>query len=546
MVNKPKFLNSEMETARTITVGGMLRKKAFLTPERTAVVWKEKEWTFRELNTEVNRLSNSFREIGISRGERISILTKNRVECSHILYSSAKLGAISASLNWKYTNRELEDVMKVITPETIIVSEEYYSNLLSVLPNLPFVKRIILLDKSTEIDKTLEKEIYLFDDLIENGKEHEPNVEIHEEDALFIVFTSGTTGTPKGAIISHRAEMQRVFAQMGTFPTLLNVTEDDAYIATSPFFYVTSTDQMFATHALGGKVIIIEKYDPEAIVSLLEEETVTWLPFAPGMYEGFKEEILRKNAKIKGVKAIGSMADLVPHNTIAEITRLVNAPFFNTYGATEFGMHDLSQSLLPIGNEGNVYRNLAKREGHFGQIRLVNSNGEEVQNDEPGELILRTPLMFSGYWNNPKENEKSFRGGWFHTGDVFVRNADGSLDFVSRTKYMIKSGGENIYPIEIERVLLRHPYIKEAVVVRASHPKWGETPIAYVAVSQDVDPSELKEFCKQHGLAKYKLPNVIEFVDLEDFPRNTSGKIVRNEIEKWNDQIKIKGGGVEI
>lgn len=540
MVDKPKFLNIQIETARKLTAGGMLRKKAFLTPNRVAIVWNNREWTFGELNTEVNKLSNRFQDIGISRGQRIAVLTNNRAECSHILYSAAKMGAIAAFLNSKYSNGELEEAIHVITPETIIVSKDYDSNLLSILPNLAYVKRIIFLDEFHEPGRRIDKDFYLFEELMSNGKDIEPPVEIHEEDALYIVFTSGTTGTPKGAIISHRAEMQRVIAQMGTFPTLLHVTSDDAFIASSPFFYVTSIDQMFATHAIGGKVFILEKYDPEQIVTILEQETVTWLPFAPGMYEKFKEVIFRRNPNIKGVKAIGSMADLVPSETISEITRLVGAPFFNTYGATEFGMHDLSQSLIPIGEGRMDYKNNGKKEGNFGHIRLVNRNGEDVPIGQPGELIIRSPLLFSGYWNNPEENEKCFSGGWFHTGDVFVRNSDGTLDFISRTKYMIKSGGENIYPAEIERVLLCHPKIKEAVVVGANHPKWGETPIAFVAVSENVEQSELREFCSQNGLAKYKLPNVIEFIDIEKFPRNTSGKIVRNVVEQWVEEIQDK------
>ena len=163
----------------------------------------------------------------------------------------------------------------------------------------------------------------------------------------------------------------------------------------------------------------------------------------------------------------------------------------------------------------------------------MNEKDVDVAVGESGEIIIRGPTLFSGYWGNSEANEKDFRGGWFHTGDVFRRNPNGTLDFLDRKKYMIKSGGENIYPAEIERVLMSYPGVQEAVVVRVKDQKWGEVPKAYVACEEKVDVAKLLEFCYQR-LARYKAPKSIKFVSADQFPRSTTGKVLRSELEKWD------------
>jgi fatty-acyl-CoA synthase len=175
---------------------------------------------------------------------------------------------------------------------------------------------------------------------------------------------------------------------------------------------------------------------------------------------------------------------------------------------------------------------LSKRQNAFCEIKLVDPSDQEVAPGEPGELAIRGPTLFSGYWNAAETNAHDFRGGWFHMGDVFRRNEDGSLDFVDRAKYMIKSGGENIYPAEIERVLLNDKRIAEVAVVRAADPKWGEVPVAFVACGDDrPTQDELAELCRRE-LAGYKRPREFRFIEYAEFPRSTSGKVQRHELER--------------
>jgi fatty-acyl-CoA synthase len=227
--------------------------------------------------------------------------------------------------------------------------------------------------------------------------------------------------------------------------------------------------------------------------------------------------------------SLGCMADLVPRHQIAEITTLLQAPFRNSFGSTETGSPPASKGLVPI---GVVAEKLSKEPNTFCQIRLVDVDDRDVPDGEPGELAFRGPSLFSGYWRAPEANAKDFRGGWFHMGDVFVRNADGTLDFVDRRKYLIKSGGENIYPAEIENALRASSRIGEAVVVRKADARWGEVPVAFVVrLDEGLSREDVIASCRGR-IANYKLPKDVIFIADADLPRSATGKIKRHELEE--------------
>jgi fatty-acyl-CoA synthase len=223
------------------------------------------------------------------------------------------------------------------------------------------------------------------------------------------------------------------------------------------------------------------------------------------------------------------MADLVPKKLIAELGALTGAPYLNSFGATETGLAPASASLIP---PGEFPDRLSKRKSSLCDVRLLDPDGSDVTDGEPGEAAVRGPTVFSGYWNADEANARNFKGGWFRMGDLFRRNADGSYDFIDRAKYMIKSGGENIYPAEIERILLSDPRVSDAVVVRKSDAKWGEIPVAFVSRLDDsLNETDIGTVCRK-SLAGYKRPKEVHFIAFEDFPRSTTGKILRHEMEK--------------
>jgi fatty-acyl-CoA synthase len=279
----------------------------------------------------------------------------------------------------------------------------------------------------------------------------------------------------------------------------------------------------------GATVYAVDGFNAEAIVDIMERARLGWLLLMPGSIEPVVALLKERGRRPKGIRAVGAMADLVPKKLIAELTELAGAPYLNSFGATETGLAPASASLIAA---GEFPASLSKRKSGLCDFRLVDPDGEDVADGDPGEAAVRGPTVFSGYWNAEATNARDFKNGWFRMGDLFRRNPDGSYDFVDRAKYMIKSGGENIYPAEIERVLLSDPRVSDAVVVRKRDAKWGEVPVAFVARRDDaLSETDIEAVCRK-SLAGYKRPKEVHFIRFEDFPRSTTGKILRHEMEK--------------
>ena len=502
-------------SAAAVTVGSLVATQAHIRPDAIAIVEGTREISYGTFNARVNRLAHVLATRGIGRGERLALLSENRAEYLEIECAAAKLGAIVACQNWRLADPELLHCLRLTTPGLLIVSPRYA-------------------EVAARIDHGIDDVLVLgpaYEALLDGAPDQEPEAaaEVQPEDGLTILYTSGTTGLPKGAVISHRAAIAR--AQLMAMD--MAVEASDTFVAWAPFFHMVSTDPGLGALMRGSKIIVLDGFDPVALADIVGREELGWLVLMPGMIEPLIDELKRRNVKPRGIKTCGAMADLVPRHQIAEITELLDAPFVNSFGSTETGVPPATASLLAV---GQVPENLAKRQNSLTLLRLVDADDNDVPDSAPGEAALRTPCLFSGYWNNPEANAEDFRGGWFHMGDMFVRNPDGSLDFVDRAKYLIKSGGENIYPAEIERVLLADGRVDDAVVVRRADDKWGEVPVAFVARNDEgLAADALLAACRRE-LAGYKQPKEIRFVALDDLPRSTTGKIQRHEIERWLEE----------
>jgi len=492
------------------SVGSLFGDCARRYPDRPAVETAGRACTYRELNDRVNRAVVMLRDFEVARGDRVAILSENRPEYLELELACAKLGAILACQNWRLAPPELRHCIRLVSPKLVAVSERHAG---------------LLARAEIGAIATLRLEAD-YAERLARAEPREPEIVAEPEDGLLILYTSGTTGLPKGAVISHRAELARYlvfYAELGMRP-------DDTTVAWAPFFHMAATEPALATLVVGGKVIVVDGFRPDEIALHVGREQLGHLLLMPGMIEPLIGEMKRHAVRPVGVRLCGAMADLVPAHQIAEVTALLGAPYLNSFGSTETGIPPASGNVIAV---GEVPARLSKRQNAFCEIRLVDGEDREVPVGAPGELAFRGPTLFSGYWNAPETNATDFRGGWFHMGDMFVRNADGSLDFVDRLKYMIKSGGENIYPAEIERVLLADPGVADAVVVRRPDPTWGEVPIAVVARTDEaLTSAQLLARCRAE-LAGYKQPKDFVFVTLAELPRSTTGKIQRHEDEAW-------------
>jgi fatty-acyl-CoA synthase len=464
--------------------------------------------SYGALAERVLALAHLLRTRGIGREDRVAVLSENRAEYLEIFLAAACVGATVACLSTRIAAAELEHCVALATPTVAFASPRFEASLRGA------ARAATVLVFGDEYEQALSTTPRLDD-----AEHFDPEL------PLLILYTSGTTGLPKGALVSHRAEIVRNLVVRAEF----GVTGDEAFVAWSPLNHMGAVDNSLGALMSGGKVIVVDGFDRTRLAEIVGRESLGWLLLMPGMVGSFANELERLGVTARGVKLCGVMADLVPPAEIARVTALLRAPYANTFGATETGCPPCSANLLAV---GVAPARLSKEQSRFCEIKLVDADDREVVDGAPGELCMRGPTLFSGYFRAPEATAHDFRGGWFHMGDVFVRNPDRTLDFVDRVKYLIKSGGENIYPAEIERVLLADPRVADAAVVRKRDAQWGEVPVAFVAARDaSLGADELKARCRE-VLARYKQPKEIHFIAFEDFPRSASGKVQRHELEK--------------
>ena len=497
-----------MSAVASLTIDTAFDERVKAHPSRTALVQDERRLSYAQLKARVDRLCIALLSLGVKHGDRIAVLSENRIEYVEVLLAAARIGAIVACQNWRLSAAELAHCMRLVAPHVILVSKRHAS---------------LLSDLSDEKSQIISFEDD-YENLLRTAKLEPIESSSRPEDGLLILYTSGTTGLPKGAVISHRALIAR--AMIGTVDGQLYPGYGS--ICWSPLYHMGGTDPTLGCLMHGDTVFVVDGFQPRVLVELMSREWLGNVTLVPASIGPIIEELHRTGLRPKGIKTCGAMADLVPPQQIAEITTLLNAPFRNTFGSTETGNPPASRQMIPI---GVAPTRVSKTQSSYCQIRLVDDDDRDVPDGTPGEVLIRGPSLFSGYWNSPQINEHEFRGGWFHMGDVMVRNEDGTLDFVDRRKYLIKSGGENIYPAEIERLLLQSPRIVDAAVVRKLDSHWGEVPAAFIVrIDETLNESDVLAMLRGQ-LANYKLPKEIHFIAAADIPRTDTGKLKRLELE---------------
>lgn len=505
--------------AAGLTLDRVLANQACIRPDAPAIIDGDHAVTYEQLDAHSSRLAHVLLDRGMAHGSRVAVLSENSIELCVLLYAAAKIGAAVAVLNWRLRATELAYCTDLVGASIVCCSTTRESQLGEATALLHGATESVCLGKVGD-DATAGT---LFGQAA--GKPcTAPNVEFDHETILAILYTSGTTGVPKAAAISHRA----LIARAGVMAAELRLCNDDGFIGWAPMFHMVSTDYMFITHCYGGKFIVMDGFDAKAIVDVLIEHRIGWMVLMPATITPVIEQLERADRPVRGVRAVGAMADLVPPQHIARLTELLDAPYFNSFGSTESGTVPSAGSLMAKGVAPDDY---AKTQTAFCDVALLDSDGRPVGRGGVGELNLRGQTMFSGYWNDDSATREVFGSGWYRSGDLFTRTTDGRLSFVARSRYMIKSGGENIYPAEIERVLMQHSSVVEVVVVRRADPRWGEVPVAVAAVNEpSTTAADLISFCADR-LAGYKRPKDIYFRPLEGFPRNVTGKVIREQLE---------------
>lgn len=493
--------------ALPLTVADLLRKQVAVRPDATALQDSQGALNYAGLDRWVSRIAQALLASGVRAGERIAVLAENRREYIGLQLAAAKIGAIVACLNWRLADAEASHCLRLVSPRLVFVSRRHAD----VLVRIGWTEcPVVGLDAE-------------FDGFVAGGIETDPLLEVDAEQGLVILYTSGTTGLPKGAVISLRAMVARAMC----FAAEYGITAEQAYVAWSPLFHMAATDFSLATLMLGGKVIVHDGLAVDRLCATIEGETIGWLVTMPGMIDTLIEGLRRNRTKPRGGGLVGAMADLAPLQQVARpARRVLHQQLRRHRGRLSAGLGRAAGIGCGAGEPGQARAGLLPR-APGGRRGARRAGGDARRGGAARSDAVSRLLECAG------SERARLQSGWFHVGDLFVRRADGSLAFVDRAKYLIKSGGENIYPAEVQRVLLAEPGVADAVVVRRDDERWGEVPVAFVALQPgaSVDREALLSGCRGQ-LAGFKVPKEIRFVEPASFPRSSTGKIQRHEVER--------------
>lgn len=491
-------------------------KRAYITPKRTALIGESRKLTYQDLAAEVNQMARILADgYQVQVGDRVAILSSNRIEYFTLLFAIAKIGAIAVPLNIRLTAKELEFQIRDSTPKMLMVSKEFYllGQELSVTCEIPI---LIPLDHQAWEESIFERMRLYSSTLYERA-------EIDGSYPYLIIYTSGTTGRPKGAVLTQA----NMFWNAINNNFAIDITSADKILTILPLFHIGGIG-LFAFPGLlaGATIIVPNRFIPEQVLHLIEDEGVTICMGVPTIFDALRKSPFFEETKMESLRWFYSGGAPCPHELIHDYHER-GIPL-----GQGFGMSETSPTIFMMMKEDYQYHiGSIGKPALFCEIRIVDDLGNDLPPEVIGELWVKGPNVFQKYWNLPEETAKSIVDGWFHTGDLARRDADGFIYVAGRKKEMIISGGENIYPLEVEQVLYTHPKIAEVAVLGIPDPKWGEVPLAVIACKEGTELSsqEVSAYCHQH-LAKYKCPKKIEF--MSSLPKNATGKIDKVAIKK--------------
>ena len=504
---------------RLLTVADAVATHARLHPHKIGARDSRLSLTFTQWNDRANRLANGLLGLGLAPGDRVALLAYNRVEWMEFYVALARAGLVAVPINFRLTSPEIAYIVEHSEASAFIVHDELLDRVAPMRAMLPVAPHRYVQLGGEAADGWVGYEA-----LIAAASDAPPVVAVLPGDASALMYTSGTTGKPKGAIRSHEGSTLIALAtalEMG-------FTRDDTALLVMPMCHANS---LYFSHTfvhLGATCVIDDRrsFDPEALLATLAGQKVTFTSLVPTHYImmlGLSDAVKAKYDVSRVDKLMISSAPARRETKLAILEHFRNGKLYELYGSTEAGWVTLLRPEEQIDKLGSVGREWAGS----GPIRLLDAQGNEVPDGEVGELYSRSPYVFDGYWKNPQKTAESMRGAWCSVGDMARRDADGFIYLVDRKSNMIISGGENIYPSEVESVLGAHPSVKDVAVVGVPHPKWGEAVHAVVVLHQHAQATEaeLLDWCRG-SIAGYKRPQSVRFVADDEMPRTATGKIL--------------------
>ncbi|MEW6271958.1 MAG: AMP-binding protein [Thermodesulfobacteriota bacterium] len=510
-----------------LLLGEIVRRHARYRGKRLAYVLdhadgRTERVTYAELDAGANRLAHVLAARGVRRGDRVAILAQNCVEYPCTYFACCKLGAIVVPVNTRNKRDEIRHAIEFAEARIALVGPDFADEVgtLRRQGSLPLLDDVLLIDDATAgASSTLERLAPLLANA--SAEEPQPADPPDEHDAHVMLFTSGTTGVPKGALLSQRT----YFLQAGLTQTMNGLTDQDVGLSMFPMFHMGGWATPLGYWAIGGSLVIMRKADPRAMLAAVARERVSYLYAVPTLYNAMLALPDFDGFDLSSLRLLGGGTAYMPREQIERITRAFGVDAMVVmYGQTEAGP---VTALRP--------RDLLRKAGSVGtpvnnvDVRIVDAEGRDAPPGVAGEIVVKSDFNMLGYWRMPEATAAAFAGGWLHTGDQGLWDEDGFLWVVGRLKEMIKTGGENVFPAEVEAVLLRHEGIAECAVVGVPDPDWGESVLAVVVARRGASLSEEEviSFVRER-LAGFKKPRWVRFV--AELPRTASTRQVQKAL----------------
>jgi fatty-acyl-CoA synthase len=495
-------------------LGYWITRRAALSPQRTALVFGDERISYAEFDRHINRAAHSLRALGVNHGDRVAYLDLNHPRFFVVMFAAAKLGAIFVPLNFRLTAPELSFIIQDAGVHTLIHDEMFAPVIDEVRDQLPC---------RNLISTTAREGVRAWLEVIHDQRDSALDNQVDTDETAVIMYTSGTTGRPKGAMLTHANFLWNNINALLAYDTLA----DDRTLVVAPLFHIGGLNVTPLSAFLKGATVVLERaFDPTRVLELIPKHRITTMFGVPAMFLFVSQHPGFAQADLSSVRTFICGGAPVPEALI----RLYGdrgITFAQGYGLTETApfasIVPVDRALDKIGSAGLP--------PFFTDVRCVDDRDDPVPTGERGEVVVRGPNVMKGYWNRPEATAEAIRNGWFHTGDVGVMDDEGYLYIVDRKKDMIISGGENIYPAEVEDCLYKHPDVAEVAVIGVADERWGETVRAIVVAKPGTAPTEqdIKDFA-QGQLARYKQPHSVVFTEV--LPRNPAGKVLKFELRE--------------